>query len=144
MSYVFASTVIDAPVERVWSLLQDFSEITRWHPGVPQADLEDGLAGNAVPCVRRLAMKDGIYRERLLAMSSLDHSYAYELFESPLPIKGHRSKVALLPITETTQTFVQWEAWFDVINGDAAQLSEGILNGVIRLGFEGLRNTLRS
>ena len=42
MPRVVKSTIIDAPVDRVWSLLRDFNGFDRWHPAVATSAIERG------------------------------------------------------------------------------------------------------
>jgi len=37
---VESSGVIDAPLERVWNLVTDFNNVSRWHPDVTESCLE--------------------------------------------------------------------------------------------------------
>ena len=142
MPVVRESTILEVPIEQVWAYLSDFSKVSVWHPGVPRAEMENGSSGNAVPCVRRLQMANGLYRERLLDLSAIDHTYTYELFESPLPISGHTSTVSLHAVTDRNQTFIEWTARFDATAGDPIEIANSVRHGVIELGFQGLRKIL--
>ena len=39
---VVRSTVIDAPIERVWAVLRDFNSHDRWHSAVEASRIEGG------------------------------------------------------------------------------------------------------
>ena len=41
MVKVERSTVTDAPVDRVWSVLRDFNGHDRWHPAVKESRIEE-------------------------------------------------------------------------------------------------------
>jgi hypothetical protein len=41
---VVRSTIIDAPIERVWAVLRDFNSHVHWHPVVADSHIEEGLA----------------------------------------------------------------------------------------------------
>jgi hypothetical protein len=140
MTKVFASTVIDLSVVRLWQTLRDFGNIARWHPDVADSHLEEGGAGAQVAAVRALHLQNGAaVRERLLALSDVEFYYTYSVIESPFPVRNHRSTVRLFPVTTSDQTFVSWEAEFEVTEGGPATMAQGVLQGVILLGFEGLR-----
>ncbi len=61
------STVINAPIERVWRTVADYNGLPAWMPGMKDSTIEDGKSPNAVGAVRRLGIagtKD-VLRERL-------------------------------------------------------------------------------
>jgi hypothetical protein len=135
---VEGSGVIDAPVEVVWSLVRDFNNVARWHPDVVESHLESG-SGSEPGAVRALRLRNGmLIRERLLALSHPELYYSYSVIESPLPMRRHESVVRFDPIN-TSQTRVTWTARFDVMEGDAKALGDGVKAGVIELGIQGLR-----
>ena len=49
---VVRSTVIDAPIERVWAVLRDFNSHDQWHAVVDRSRIEGGLASDQVGCGR--------------------------------------------------------------------------------------------
>ena len=77
MPRVVKSTIIDAPVDRVWSVLRDFNGHDRWHPAVASSAIERGAPSDKVGCVRRFRLKDGAeLREQLLTLSDLEQTYS--------------------------------------------------------------------
>ena len=65
---IMRSTVIDAPIERVWAVLRDFNSHAQWHPAIADSRIEDGRRPDEVGCVRAFRLKDGgALREKLLA-----------------------------------------------------------------------------
>ena len=67
---VVRSTVIDAPIERVWAVLRDFNSHDQWHDVVDQSRIEGGERSDQVGCVRSFTLKDGNrIREQLLTLS---------------------------------------------------------------------------
>ena len=70
-----SSGAIDAPIERVWSLVSDFNNVARWHPDVTESHLESGSGGEA-GAVRAVHLRNGMtIQERLLAISPAEHFY---------------------------------------------------------------------
>ena len=59
MVEVRRSTVIDAPLDAVWTVLRDFNGHDRWHPAVAESVIEEGRRSDEVGCVRRFRMVDG-------------------------------------------------------------------------------------
>src|SRR3984893_9367091 len=58
MPKVFVSTVINAPIERVWRVVGDFNGLPAWMPGMTDSVIEDGKGANDVGAVRRLSMAE--------------------------------------------------------------------------------------
>jgi len=85
MPRVVRSTIIDAPVERLWAVLRDFNGHESWHPIVAKSTIERGYPSDKIGCVRRFTMQDGAeLREQLLALSDLDMTFSYCLLETPI------------------------------------------------------------
>jgi hypothetical protein len=138
-----SSGVIDAPVEAVWELVSDFSNVVPWHPDVTECRIVSGSSTEA-GAVRRLRLRNGVsIRGRLIAISPQDRFYTYSVTETPLPIRDHESTVRLKPLS-TSRTQVQWTAQFDVIEGDPNTLADGVKAGVLDLGIDGLRRAATS
>lgn len=140
MPHIFASTVIPAPVDQIWDFLRDFARVDAWHPDVTNATIEGTDAGLRVGQERTIALRDGsVMRERLLALDDIQRSYTYSLIESPLPVSGHSSTVALFPVTTDDTTFVSWSADFVVEGDEPAGLVDGVRDQVMIAGFDGMR-----
>ena len=140
---VESSGIIDAPLERLWDLVSDFSNLAHWHPDVTECRLESGSPREA-GAVRSMRLRNGIsIRERLLAISPQDRFYTYSVIESPLPIGDHESTVRFKSLN-SSQTQVKWTAQFMAAEGDAKALADGVKAGVLDLGIEGLRRAATS
>ena len=93
---VTRSTVIDAPIERVWSVLRDFNSHVDWHPVVAESFIEDALAPDQVGCVRNFRLADGAeLREQLLALSDRDYVSTYCILDSTIPLERYVATVRL-------------------------------------------------
>jgi len=124
MSIAYFSTVIDASVEDVWSVLQDFHGIDRWVGRIRSAEPENGAGPGAVGSVRRLTMEpDGrVVRERLVHYDAAGRRYSYEFAgDQPYPVRAYRGTIGLLPVTDSGSTFAEWFGEFDC---DAALADE--------------------
>ncbi|MCA3017993.1 MAG: SRPBCC family protein, partial [Rhodocyclaceae bacterium] len=70
MARVYISSVIDAPVGRVWERVRDFNALPRWLPLVRESRIENGEPSDRVGCVRDFRLQNGDrLREQLLALS---------------------------------------------------------------------------
>lgn len=140
---VTSSSVIDAPVAALWSLVNDFSNVARWHPDVAESPLESGT-GRSPGAIRRVRLRNGMWiREQLLDISDREHFYTYSVIESPLPIRHHQSRVGFTAIG-VSRTEVVWSARFTVVGADPKQVADGVKAGVLDLGIEGLRRAVAS
>ncbi|NBO13069.1 MAG: SRPBCC family protein, partial [Betaproteobacteria bacterium] len=110
---VLRSTIIDAPIERVWAVLRDFNSHDRWHDIVAQSRIEAGQGSSQVGCVRNFALKDGHQiREQLLTLDDAQHKLSYCILEASVPLQRYVSTVTLKPVTDGRRTFWQWESTF--------------------------------
>ena len=57
LQHVVRSTVIDAPIDRVWAVLRDFNSHDRWHDVVAESRIEGDERSDQVGCVRSFTLK---------------------------------------------------------------------------------------
>jgi uncharacterized protein YndB with AHSA1/START domain len=140
MARAYASTILDAPVEAVWSVIRDFNGLPSWHPGIARSEIEGALDPDVVGCIRRFWLQDGaMVRERLLSFSDRDYSFSYN-FETPaFPVENYRARVRLMPVTDTDRSFAEWEAVFDEAPADQGKYVDIISNGVFQGGWNALK-----
>jgi NADPH2:quinone reductase len=137
---VLQSTIIDAPIDRVWAVLRDFNSHDQWHPAVAGSRMENDVAGDVVGGVRRFNLSDGAeLREQLLSHNDREYTYTYCILDSPLPLYDYMATVRLKPVTDTNQTFWDWRSKFRAPDDRATELENLIGRQVYEAGFEGLR-----
>jgi uncharacterized protein YndB with AHSA1/START domain len=108
------SSVIDAPIGRVWDIVRDFNALPRWFPGVTESRIEPGKHADQIGCVRDFVIEGGPHmRERLTGLSDPRHKLSYAMVEGPLPVFSYVANVRLLPITDGDRTFIEIAAEFD-------------------------------
>ena len=145
MPHVFRSTVLDHPVETVWSVLRDFNSHTRWHPAIAESEIEHFYAPDSVGCVRRFTLHDGArLREQLLALSDRDRVLRYGVVSSTVPLRDYVAELRLRPVGDGARTFAAWDGRFAAPPGRAADLADLVARDVYEAGFAGLREHLRS
>jgi hypothetical protein len=141
---VTRSTVIDAPLERVWSVLRDFNSHTDWHPIVADSQIEGGEPADRVGCVRRFTLRDGArIREQLLALSDREHRFTYCILEADVPLQRYVATVQLRPVTDGQRTFWHWQSTFDVPRGREREFADMVGRDVYEGGFAGLAGYLQ-
>jgi hypothetical protein len=143
MVRVVRSTIIDAPVDRVWAVLRDFNGHDRWHPAVRESAIERGAPADKVGCVRRFRLEDGAeLRERLLTLSDLEQTYSYCLLETPVPLFNYVAHVRLMPVTDGDQTFWSWRSTFNTRPGEEAAMAALVGEQIYQAGFDAIREHL--
>jgi NADPH:quinone reductase len=141
---VVRSTVIDAPIERVWAVLRDFNSHDQWHEVVAKSDIEDGKASDRVGCVRNFTLQDGNHiREMLLSLSDKDFVSTYTIVDATVPLQRYVATITLKPVTDGQRTFWHWTSSFATPLGMEAELRHMVAHGVYEAGFSNLRRHLQ-
>lgn len=140
----YTSGIVPADVDRVWRAVRDFNGLPVWHPGIEGSEMEAGPAAGEPGAIRRLTLAGGggTVREVLLRLDDLDHSYTYQILESPFPVRRYVSTIRVAPVTSTGESFVEWWCDYDADAADEAQLSETFAQGVYASGIRGLAEHL--
>jgi NADPH2:quinone reductase len=140
---VVRSTVIDAPIARVWAVLRDFNSHDRWHAVVDQSRIERGERSDRVGCVRSFTLKDGNrIREQLLTLDDREYRSTYRIVEATVPLQRYVATVTLKPVTDGNRTFWHWESTFATPPGMERELRDMVAQGVYEAGFANLRQHL--
>jgi uncharacterized protein YndB with AHSA1/START domain len=143
MPKVLVSTVINAPIERVWRTASDFNGLPAWMPGMKDSVIEDGKPPNVVGSVRRLGMagtKD-VLRERLEVLDPKEFRITYSVLEGPLPVKKILTSMHLRPITDSYGTLGEWSTQFETEPGKEEE-GEQFMTRVFGAGFRALKKHL--
>jgi NADPH2:quinone reductase len=141
---VVRSTIIDAPIERVWAVLRDFNSHHQWHDAIAQSHIEADERSDQVGCIRNFTLTDGNrLREQLLTLSDTEHKITYCIVEATVALQRYASTVTLKPVTDGKSTFWCWESSFATPPGQERELHDMVAQGVYEAGFECLRRHLR-
>jgi NADPH:quinone reductase len=141
---IVRSTVIDAPIERVWAVLRDFNSHDQWHDAVDASRIEGGERSDQIGCVRSFTLKDGNrIREQLLTLSDTEYVSRYCILEASVPLQRYVATVTLKRVTDSNRTFWHWSSTFGTPVGKERELSDMVAKGVYEAGFESLRRHLR-
>ncbi len=139
MARAYASIILKAPVETVWSMARNFNGLPGWAPAVARSKIEDGLDADVVGCVRSFHLHDGGHvRERLLALDDAQYSFTYNFEKPAFPVKNYLATLRLYPVTATDQTFVEWTATFDEAPGDEGRYERIVSKDVFATNFKNL------
>jgi len=142
---VVRSTIIDAPIERVWAVLRDFNSHDQWHDVVSESRIERDESPSQIGCVRNFTLKDGNHiREQLLTLSDSEYKSTYCIVEATVPLQRYVATVTLKPVTDGNRTYWHWESSFATPPGQERELRDMVAQGVYEAGFENLRRHLRA
>lgn len=138
MSRAYASTIIDAPVEAVWDIARDFNALPHWLPIVSSSAIEDGLAADAVGCVRAIKVGDNLVRERLLTLDDSRYLFSYSFVTPAFPIENYVAEFELIPVTNGNCCFAQWSAQFNEKPEDRGKYEAVVSKDVFGAGLNAL------
>jgi NADPH:quinone reductase len=140
---VSRSTIIDAPIARVWAVLRDFNSHDQWHTVVAQSHIEGADKSDQVGCVRSFTLADGNHiREQLLTLDEREYKSTYCIVEASVPLQRYVATITLKPVTDGNRTFWHWESSFATPPGQERELRDLVAQGVYEAGFENLRRHL--
>jgi uncharacterized protein YndB with AHSA1/START domain len=135
------SSVIDAPVEKVWARIRDFNGLHGWHPRMVESEIEDGRKATDIGAVRKFKVASGAtIREKLVAFSDNDHLTTYSIIEHPAPITNHTSTLKLKSVTDGDRTYAVWTAEFDAPAEKGDEIAKGMGENVFQGGFNALKS----
>lgn len=141
MPTIHVSSVIDAPVEKVWARIRDFNGLPSWHPRMVESEIEDGRKATDIGAVRKFKVASGAtIRERLVAFSDADLLTTYSIIEHPAPISNHTSTLKLERVTDGDRTFAVWSASFDAPADKGEEIAKGMGENVFQGGFNALKS----
>jgi len=143
MAKIQVSSVIAAPVDRVWDHIRDFNSLPKWFPGVIDSHIEAGAVPNQPGCVRNFGLEGGVrIREQMLTISDQSHECKYKMIECPLPIANYVATVRLSP-SDGNGTLVDINSQFD---SPPAQEKEmvGLLTSTYQGAFELLKKHFKA
>jgi uncharacterized protein YndB with AHSA1/START domain len=139
MARAYASIILKAPVETVWSLVRDFNALPQWAPAIAKSKIEGGLDADVVGCVRSFYSKDGTHiRERLLTLDDANYTFTYNFEKPAFPVRNYIATLRLYPVTHSDETFAEWTATFDEAPGDEGKYEREISRNVFAANWANL------
>jgi|SRR6266545_2936101 len=141
MARSYASTVIDAPADRVWARIRDFNGLPVWHSGlIATSEIEEGKSGDQTGGVRSFTLMDGEHlRERLLEHSDAERSYTYNFEQKPFDVDNYVATIRVTPVTDGNKSFVEWWTTFDCDRDKIGHWEGFFANEVFQGGFDALK-----
>ena len=117
----FNSTIIHAPIDKVWAKINNFHDMNWAKPVVTSCQIVGNVA-SANPGAKRILNE--AFHETLTAMDTDKHRFTYTIDQGPPPlssdnISSYIGTVTLQPITANNHTFIGWQSDFQA-KDDAA------------------------
>ena len=138
---VARSYKLPAAPAKTWAAIKDFGGVHAWIPAVEKTDISKG-GHNKVGTVRLLGLKGGGgVTEKLTAYSGTGHSMSYKMLESPLPVVGYRSTLAVKP-GKSGGSVVSWVANFKAKEGTPDAEAKKVIEGIYDSSVDNLKKQL--
>lgn len=145
MGYAYASGVISAPVEQVWTLVRRFDGLPAWHPYVTSCEMVDDAHPMAVGSRRVQGLANGgTALAQLVSLDDAKRALVYEMLEGPWPVRNYVATVQLTPITESGTTFVEWWGRFDADQAVTDAVETDFRDGTYEAGVRALQEWFAS
>ena len=112
MGKCYNSTVVDAPMDKVWSVLRNFHDMS-WATGsIETCEPVGAISGSQVGAKRVL---NGVFQETLVGIDDHARSITYQITNGPPPltreeVSEYFGVVRLHPVTVGEGTFVEWSS----------------------------------
>jgi len=141
MPKCYQTRVIDAPIEKVWTAIRDFHDLS-WCPNVITSAQKVGeLKGDEAGAKRVL---NEAFHETLISVCDKSHSFSYSIDEGVSPVSSKEvsnyvGNVKLLPITVSNQTFIEWESSWEANSPEAEEFCHMIYVAMINDMNESLK-----
>lgn len=134
MAKVDMSVRLNAPAEKVWSVIRGFDAMPRWHPAIARS--EETREGTKTR--RKLTLHGGgEVVEELVQHDDGKRFYSYTIQHSPLPVAGYRSELSVRDESPGHST-VRWSSTFEPSGGSEADAT-AVISGVYQAGFDSLK-----
>jgi hypothetical protein len=141
MARAYASGVVDADADAVWSLARRFDGLPEWHPAVEACEILDGADPAAVGARRRQVLANGGLAEaRLVSLDDQARTQCYEMLDGPWPVRSYFATIRVAPITTAGTAFVEWWGIYDADQEVEADLLAAFGVGVYQAGVEALQS----
>lgn len=121
---------------RAWGAIEDFLAWPSWHPAFSSTRLVKG-DGHSAGSVRVIVTRDGAqFTEELVSHDAGKRSLQYRILESPAPVVGYRSTLAVQP--SRGGSTVVWSSDFRIKPGASEDEVKKMIASIYRAGLDHL------
>ena len=140
---VWTSRAINAPVDRIWSVMRDFAGMSAWHDEITKMHMLNRARPDKVSGIRDFYFGAGHLREELLHLNDLERSFSYRINKSEIPWINYVSGPRLWPVTSNNTTFGSWFGDWDASPQDDLVLIPRTEQNVYQKAFASLEKMCR-
>ena len=141
MGKTYQSIHINAPVDKVWSAVRNFHDLS-WAKGVIETvEVLGDKKSDQLGARRKL---NGVFVETLLAIDDDARSLGYSIDEAPgTPVADatdYRGAIRVTPVTHGDTTVVEWSSVWSGNDSACSEFCSGVYNGALgamKAHFEG-------
>ncbi len=129
----YNSCVVNAPVDRVWTALRDFHDMS-WAPQVITSLEKVGDAtGDQIGAKRLL---NGVFHETLRGLDDTDRVVTYSIDDGPDAVSkdnvgGYVGVVRVFSVTDGDATFVEWSSSWQNSQGGVKEFCDPIYKALL-------------
>ena len=127
------STVVPAPVDKVWASLRDFHDLSSFPNVIEKVEVVGEASGTQIGAGRVL---NGAFHETLLALDDNARVVRYSIDDGPEAVSkdnvaGYIGEVRLFPVTEDDSTYVLWMSSWESSGGGVAEFCDPIYKALL-------------
>ncbi len=141
---VWTSRAINAPADKIWSVMRDFAGMGAWHDEITKMHMLKRVRSDKVSGVRDFYFGHGHLHEELLHLNDLERSFSYRINKSEIPWINYVSGPRLWPVTSNNTTFGSWFGDWDASPQDDLVLIPRTEQNVYQKAFATLERLHRS
>lgn len=128
MHSTYQSTVVEAPIDRVWVTLRNFHDMSWATSVIERCDAVGDKAADQIGSQRVL---NGVFHETLVELNDTDHVLRYSIDAGPAPVsqddvKDYIGAIRAFPVTDTDGTFVEWSSSWEADDEKAVEFCHNI------------------
>ncbi len=114
MGSCYNSIVVDVPREKVWETIKDFHDLSWADPVITKLEIVGDKTGSQIGAQRLL---NDAFLEKLVSVDEEGFTFTYSIDDGPEPLGkdaglNYVGTVRLLPVTDSSATFVEWTSSF--------------------------------
>jgi hypothetical protein len=112
MGSTYQSTVLNAPIDKVWAAVRDFHDLSWSANVVEKVEVIGDKSGDQIGAQRVL---NDAFHETLLGLDDVEHTIRYSIDDGPSPvskddIENYIGCVRLSSVTDSNSTFIEWSS----------------------------------
>lgn len=133
MGRTYQSITVNAPIEKVWSKVKNFHDLS-WAPNIiTKLEVLGDIPGNSVGAKRIL---NDAFHESLVELNDENTFFKYSIDEGPSPVSSkevsnYLGHVKLSPISMENSTFIEWSSKWENNDEPTYEFCQGIYQAML-------------